>query len=299
MDSILHYQIASELGRGKNGPTYSAVDTGLQRAVVLKVLEQQRDAAWRGQFRDLMERCSGNGDRSLARFYSLEETEGKVIAVREYIEGQSLAELVASGPLDYERFLNITFGLVKALRGLHDRLIVHGNLTAENVLIDDSGYVHIVDLGLGEGVEPTAKELQCFSPERLAGAPAGESDDLYALGVLLHLLIVGSYPHTADTAEELRHRICSDSLSFTPESGKTVPGVARLLISKLMAREPSDRFSSSDELIHTVQAMVSLGSGPSVELVEAKGWTARQYLAVSVLVLLLVILWLVVTLPSK
>jgi serine/threonine-protein kinase len=299
MKQILHYEIAEELGRGKNGLTFAAFDSGLQRAVTIKFIEPERDPAWRERFREVMGRCADIGDIHLARFYSLEEAEGRLFVVREYIEGRSLADLVAAGPLDYTRFLDITFELVHSLKQLHDRALVHGNLTAHNVLIDAVGHVHLADLGLGEGPPPGIDDLRCYAPERLAGAPAGESSDLYALGVLLHLVIVGRYPFPADSAEELRHQICNESLTFGSPTGRPIPGVARLLISKLMAREPHDRFSSSDELLNSVQAMVVLGEEPIAEVVEQRGWTPRQYLAISVLVLLMIILWLVVTLPSK
>ena len=299
MKQILHYEITEELGRGKNGPTYAAFDSGLQRAVTLKFLDLERDAAWRERFTEVMGRCSDLGDTHLARFFSLEEADGQLFVVREYIEGRSLGELVAAGPVDYARFLDITFELVQSVKLLHDRALIHGNLTANNVLIDSAGHVHLADLGLGDGARPNIDDLRCYAPERLAGAAAGESADLYALGVLLHLVVAGRYPFPAESPEQLRHQICNESLTFGSETGRPVAGVARLLISKLMARAPHDRFSSSDELLNSVQAMVVLGGEPIAEVVEQKGWTSRQYMAISVLVLLLIILWLVITLPHN
>jgi len=300
MNRILHYDIARQLGEGKNGCAYAAMDAGLQRAVVIKTLE--RAAALSDEQRDrfvgLMERLNELDDARIARFYSLEEADGKRFMVREYVEGGTVADLVRKGGVGYARWLEIALEIARVIRTMHDRGLVHGNITAGNVLINGSGKVHLLDAGLG--VSSTSLSAQpdaiYLAPEIVQGGPVSASGDLYALGVTLYYLLTGRSPEYGDASGKPGSRAGRASPLFAGLSEADVPGVARLLIGRLLAHDPGDRFGSADELILTLQGMMSLGSEVPGEAGPRK-WspTPQQYLMVSVLVVLLVILWLVIT----
>lgn len=300
MNRILHYDIARPLGEGKNGSTYAAVDAGLQRAVVIKTLE--RTAAWTDEQRDrfvgLMERLNELDDVRVARFYSLEETDGQRFVVREYVEGHSVTELVRKGGVGYAQWLNIALEIARVFRKIHDHGMVHGNITTGNVLINGSGKVHLLDAGLGVSATNPSDQPDAIylAPEILQGGPVSASGDLYALGVVLYFLLTGRPPQHGDAPWKSRSGDGRAGPLFAGFSEADVPGVARLLISRLLAHDPGDRFGSADELILTLQGMMSLGSEVPGEAGPRK-WspTPQQYLMVSVLVVLLVILWLVIT----
>jgi len=300
MNRILHYDIARPLGEGKNGSTYAAVDAGLQRAVVIKTLG--RTATWadeqRDRFVDLMARLNELDDVRIARFYSFEEADGKRFVVREYVEGYSAAELVRKGGVGYARWLDIALEIATVLRKMHDRGLVHGNITAGNMLINGSGKVHLLDAGLGVSATNPSDQPDAvyLAPEILQGGPVSASSDLYALGVVLYYLLIGRLPQHGDAPGKPRSGAGRAGPPFAGFSEADVPGVARLLISRLLAHDPGDRFGSADELILTLQGMMSLGSEVPGEAGPRK-WspTPQQYLMVSVLVVLLVILWLVIT----
>jgi len=120
--------------------------------------------------------------------------------------------------------------------------------------------------------------------------------DHYSLGAVLYQMLSGQPPFGDDDAEALTRSIRSEPVSFEVRPSRDVPGVVRLLIGKLLAKDPEERFASTDELLFTLQGMMSLGL-ETARLVEKKkrSPTPRQYLMISALVLLLIILWLVIT----
>jgi serine/threonine-protein kinase len=303
MNRILHYDIARQLGEGKNGVAYAAMDSGLQRAVVVKMLERTALSDERNaRFVDLMEKLNELDDVWIARFYSLEEADGKRFVVREYVEGHSAAELVRKGPVGYARWLEIALDVARIIRKIHDSGLVHGNVTAGNVLIDGSGKVHLLDAGLGQTTANRSDQPDTIylAPEILQGSPVSASGDLYALGVTLYILLTGRSLEYGDASGKPRSRAGCALPVFAEFSEAEVPGVARLLISRLLAPDASDRLGSADELILTLQGMMSLGAELPVETESKRSSpTPRQYLMVSVLFVLLVILWLVITSQPK
>jgi serine/threonine protein kinase len=276
MQRLLHYEISGKLGDGKNGETYLAIDTGLERAVVLKTLscETSRSQRWREQFLARMEPLSTFDDRRLPRFYSLEQDGDVQFVVREYVEGRTFAEIASRRPPEYPVFLGFALSAAIALKLLHDRDICHGNLTSGNLIVDTSGQVRLLDyhLDLTDKNPFRAPELTIESGPSMQG-------DLYALGVALYHLSVGHLPQDND------------------EKGfGSISSLAQLLIGRLISADPIERFSDIDSVILTLREMISFGH-QHLELETGRRWhpSPRQYMLFSVLAVLLVILWLVIT----
>lgn len=305
MDRLLHYDLAEKLGESKNGSTFLAMDTGLQRGVVIKLLDHPSAASddWRSQFMFDMQRLDKVGEEQIARFYSLEEAEGQWFIVREYIEGRSIDELIRTGPVAYSQVIETALELVTGLTKLHQIGLTHGNITPTNVFIDSKSRVRLTDCALGLPYHARAADqpglladIACLAPELLEGGELSISSDHYALGALLYQMLTGQPPFFGDDRETLARAISQEPVSFEIRPEVDIPGVARLLVGKLLAKEPEDRFVSTEELLFTIQGMMSLGTEAPI-LVGKQKWspTPRQYAMISVLVLLLVILWLVAT----
>ena len=293
MDRILHYEIARKLGEGKNGEAYLALDSGLQRAVAIKTLKHDSslgDEHRRTAFLELMERFNALDNSGIARFYSLEQTDNRWIAVREYIEGQTIADLVRPAPFAYKRWLETALQLTRTLKVVHDAGLVHGNITATNVFVTSVKAVNLTDYALDAvwtGCDDRADSV-FLAPELVGDEERTVTGDLYSLGVVLFILLTGQAP---EQSEGKSVEACFDGLSEA-----SVPGVARLLLRRMMAPDPVDRFGSVDELILTLQGMTSLGEEPEATENRWK-WspTPRQYLMLALLFLLLIILWLAIT----
>jgi len=297
MDKILHYDIAEKLGEGPNGPAWLGIDTGFQRAVVIKHLNRRfvTQDAWRTAFLDLMDRFNRLEDFRIAHFYSLENAEHQHFVVREFIDGKTIAATVKDKPIEYHRWVELALELASAVKFIHDAGVIHGNLTANNVLLDPRERVRLLDAGLAAPPDEQISSEQAvfLAPELRAGSAPTVETDLYAVGAILYLLITGQLPPVAGDSQ-------SSLVSFEAFSERQVPGIARLVLGRLLAVSPGERFGSADELIVTLQTMLSLGTDPGVEYRSSKrSLSSRQYMGIAVLVLLLIILWLVITSNSR
>ena len=223
MESLLHYHITGKLGEGRHGTTYLAWDPGLDRVVTIKVLDCPRGLSedrWRRSL-EAVKRFSGIEDDHVARFYSLEDAEGKQFIVREYVEGESISRLVENGPIDYARVLRIALGATLGLKALHENGLVHGNVSSDNIIVSSKGRVKLVGCGLGLDEKESAEALNdtkniAFSaPEQLRTGEATVQTDFYSLGVVMYHLLVGQLPFLSENRDSVRERILNEPVSFS------------------------------------------------------------------------------------
>ncbi len=294
MTSLLHFDITEKLGEGKNGEAFLALDSGLQRVFVLKMLDPDRaqDDVWLSSYRAQIGILSKIEDPVLAEAYSVEQDGDKRFVVREFIEGISVGRLVAKRPYDYRSFLHIAISLGEALRSLHDRDIFHGNLTSENIIVSTKKGVKLTDCGLAVA----GKDIAFVAPEILRGETETEQSDLYSLGAVLYHTLTGLPVFVDDDPVRLQEMIFNEPVSFDPSTASLIPTDARLLIGKLLSKTPADRFGSAEELLITLREMKALGqAAPEASEQPHSKYSPRQYLLISIFAALLVILWLVVS----
>ncbi len=294
MTSLLHFDITEKLGEGKNGEAFLALDSGLQRVFVLKLLDPDRaqDEVWLSAFRAQIDTLAKIEDSVLAEVYSVEQDGDKRFVVREFVEGVSIGKLVSKRAHDYRSILVVAISLAEALRNLHDRDIFHGNLTSENVIISSKGGVKLTDCGLAVA----GKDIAFVAPEILQGETETEQSDLYSLGAVLYHSLVGVPVFADDDPAKLREMILTESVSFDEAPANLIPSDARLLIGKLLSKTPADRFGSVEELLITLREIKALGlAAAEVSELPHSKYSPRQYLLISILAALLVIFWLVVS----
>jgi serine/threonine-protein kinase len=304
MKRLLHYDIVKQLGEGKNGPSYLAYDTGLQRAVVIKLLSARKgvDESWADAYREQLQPWMLLDDKRIGFLHGCEKVDGHWCVIREYVEGKTLAEIGGESGIEYPRVLKLARDVSEVLGLVHERGLVHGNINSNNILVDKNGKIRLVDYGLAPGTEAiyqgrvAAGDLVYLAPEQLSGDVCTPLCDFYSLGAVLFKLYRGKLPYDLGSDHDLREQILSGQSDVETIPRTSTGELARLLLGKLLAREPGDRFGSADELRITLQGMISLETGQVEELENSrKGFTSRQYLMISILVLLLVILWLVLT----
>ncbi len=231
------YTLLRRLGRGGMCEVWQATDRRADGPVALKFLNA--DLAASGRQRELFHNEWRTASRLMhahivrvfeyhddddeAPYYALQYVEGPPAGV---LEGQSLDHLL--GPLGL---------LADALRYAHGKGIVHGDVTAANVLLDGRGAPYLVDFGVsraaGAGGGRGGGTPVALSPERRAGEPAEPADDIYALGVLLHELIFGAPP-------------AGETLPAAAASGERLPTALRELLGRMLAGQRSARPTAGD-----------------------------------------------------
>lgn len=195
--------VLEKIGSGASAEVYRAWDAGLATPVALKLLRPEAAAAGLRSNEFLREGrlLAKIAHRNVLRVYGAAVHDGRPGLWNEWIEGRTLEAIVAAdGPLAGAEAVHVGLELCAALGAIHAAGLVHGDVKASNVLRARGGRIVLVDLGAGGTPDALGTSLRTqatpayLSPQAQDGAPRSADDDLYALGVLLYVLLTGTYP---------------------------------------------------------------------------------------------------------
>src|SRR5512143_4147589 len=206
-ETVSHFRIIDELGRGGMGVVYRARDERLGRDVALKVLTagMLADERARGRFRREALALSQLNHPNIAVVYEFDNENGVDFLAMEYVAGHTLADKVSAGPLAEEEVIALGMQIAEALEDAHEHGIVHRDLKPGNVIVTSKGRAKVLDFGLAKLLKPVQADaataslaetqgaaimgtLPYMSPEQLQGKPVDARADIYALGAVLYEL---------------------------------------------------------------------------------------------------------------
>lgn len=278
------YRLIRVLGRGGMGVVFEAEDTRLHRRVALKALATPRAADAREQQRLRQEARAAAAlvHPNIATIYALEEVEGQTYIVSELLEGETLRETLARGPLSREDTIDIACALASALGAAHARGIVHRDLKPENVLRLPDGRVKVLDFGLarfedGARGRPSLSRLTVtglvagtpgyMPPEQLLGLELDARADQYALGALVTELATGSNPFDAGTLPATIARVLGADGLPRPTPGLALPPDIEAIVDRCLRYRPADRFDSTPQVVAAFEACrAGVATPPAVVL---------------------------------
>src|SRR5688500_4898779 len=150
------YQITAQIGMGGMGEVYRARDSKLQRDVAIKVLPEAfaQDADRLARFEREARTLAALNHPNIAHIYGLEDADGVKALVMELVEGPTLADRIAQGPIPLDEALPIAKQMAEALEAAHEQGIVPRDLKPTNIKVRDDGTVKVLDFGLAKLVEP-------------------------------------------------------------------------------------------------------------------------------------------------
>jgi serine/threonine-protein kinase len=315
--TLEHYELTEFVGGGGMGAVFKATDTRLGRTVAVKVLSRdQNEEETIRRFRNEAQSAARLDHPNIARVHYVGEAQGWNFIVFEFIEGVNLRDMVdRRGPLPLEDALVYTLHVAEALAHSSSRDVVHRDIKPSNVLVTSDGTVKLVDMGLARlhQVESSSEDLTAsgvtlgtfdyISPEQARDPRSADvRSDIYSLGCTLYYMLAGQPPFPEGTALQklLRHNSDEppDLRLFRPELAPPVTA----LMGKMLAKRPSQRQQSADELvaeIARVAEQVGLSSVLSRSKVvlplpqpQSQFWarTAQVVVAIAVLLAVIVIL---------
>jgi serine/threonine-protein kinase len=280
--SIAHYRIVSKLGEGGMGAVFRATDTKLNRDVAIKILPDAfaADPDRLARFAREAQVLASLNHPNIAAIYGLEER----ALVLELVDGPTLADRIAQGPIAVDEALAIARQMAEALEYAHDRGIVHRDLKPANVKVTPDGRVKVLDFGLAKalGGDPTSGDPASsptltmratmagliigtagyMAPEQAKGKPVDRRADIWAFGVVLVEMLTGRMMYTGETVSETLASVIKDQPDLTGLPSET-PAAIRRLLRRCLDKDPRRRLQSIGE------ARIAIDDAPAEEVAPA------------------------------
>jgi eukaryotic-like serine/threonine-protein kinase len=259
------YTILEKVGEGGMGVVYRARDERLERDVALKVLPLGllADIEARKRFRKEALALSKLNQPNIATIFDFDTHDGVDFLVMEYVEGASLSERVARGPLPEKEVVSIGEQIALALEEASEQGITHRDLKPANIRLTTKGRVKVLDFGLARLLQPATCDSQTqsltdprlvsgtlpyMSPEQLRGEVADVRSDIYSTGVVLYELATGRRPFSADVPSRVSDQILHDPPPMPRAvNGRISPELERIAL-KCLDKQPENRYQSAKEL---------------------------------------------------
>ena len=262
--TISHYKITSMLGEGGMGEVYRAEDTTLKREVAIKVLPERftQDTERLARFRREAQVLASLNHPNIAAIHSFEHSDGVHFLAMELVEGETLAQRVAKGPLPVEEALEVSLQIAEGLEAAHESGIIHRDLKPANVKITPEGKVKVLDFGLAKALEdevpaadltssPTRTDQMTnvgmilgtagyMSPEQARGKPVDKRTDIWAFGCVLYELLTGSQVFGGETVTDILGAVVHKDPDWEALPEDTPRAIQRLL-RRCLERDPHER----------------------------------------------------------
>src|SRR5437868_1737879 len=209
-----HYRVAEQIGAGGMGIVFRAQDERLGRDVALKILPPGAiaDEDARRRFRREAETLSQLNHPNIETVHDFDTQDDTDFLVMELPHGQTVATLLAQGPMAEKKLVQLGAQLAQGLAAAHERGIIHRDLKPSNLLLSDDGNLKILDFGLAKLVQPRGEfsetaslaltqgvvgTLPYMSPEQLRNEKLDARTDIYSAGVILYEMATGRRPHSS------------------------------------------------------------------------------------------------------
>jgi len=294
--TISHYKVLEKIGSGGMGDVYRAHDTKLNRDVALKILPQQfaSDSQRMARFQREAEVLASLDHPNIGQIYGIEEAGQTKALVLQLIEGPTLAEKIAQGPIPVEDALKIALQMAEGLEAAHEKGVIHRDLKPANIKITPEGQVKILDFGLAkalEGETPVADLSQSptlthaatqagvilgtaayMSPEQARGENADQRADVWAFGVVLFEMLTGRRTFEGRTVSDVLAAVLAKEPQWNSLPDNLHPRL-RQLLERCLSKEVRDRYTGVGDARVDIETVLADPSGvlvqPVAEVVQA------------------------------
>ena len=278
------YEVVSLLGAGGMGEVYRARDSKLNRDVALKVLPPSlgQDPDRLARFRREAQVLASLNHPNIAHIHGFEDSGDTHALVMELIEGHTLAERIAQGPMPVADALPVAKQIAEALEAAHEQGVVHRDLKPANVKVRDDGTVKVLDFGLAKALDSTASgDLNAspavmnsptltaratqlgvilgtaayMAPEQAKGKPVDRRADIWAFGVVLFEMLTGRRGFEAEDISETLAAVLTRDVDWTALPAAT-PARVKGLVRDCLVRDPKQRLRDIGDARRALEKMI-------------------------------------------
>ncbi len=274
---LKHFEIEELLGKGGMGTVYRARDVRLNRRVAIKVLRSDLTSNRDRQKRFLQEARAASAvtHPAIAQIYDVDEVEGTTFIAMEYVEGQTISQLIAKRELDLLGSIEIAHQIAEGLSRAHEANIVHRDIKSDNIMVTRDGHAKLLDFGLAKLLDLQEEsdivgEIQdlttrtkappktlpgtilgtacSMSPEQARGRQVTQNSDIFSMGIVIYEMVTGELPFKGETSLDTMHAIAFDEVRPITIVRKNIPPELHRIISRCLRKKPEDRYQNASSL---------------------------------------------------
>ena len=290
---IAHYDVTALIGEGGMGQVYQATDTKLNRQVALKILPEAfaTDPDRLARFQREAQVLASLNHPGIAAIYGIEESDDTRALVLELVEGPTLADRIAKGPIPLDEALPIAKQIAEALEAAHEAGVIHRDLKPANIKVREDGTVKVLDFGLAKAFETTPQSdpsesptltasatalgvimgtAAYMSPEQARGKPVDKRADIWAFGAVLYEMLSGRRPFEGRNVSETMGAVLRLEPDWDALPSDTPPRLSTLLRGCL-EKESKERVRDiGDVRLAMAGKFETTGSAPSDSVVTSQ-----------------------------
>ena len=300
------YEVLAPIGAGGMGEVYRARDPRLGREVAIKVLPeavaQDHDRLLR--FEQEARSASALNHPNIVTIYEIGTAGSASYIAMELVEGRTLGQVLADGPVPTKRLLGIAAQIADALARAHEAGIVHRDLKPENLMVTKEGLVKVLDFGLAKLALPESGEISAMptlakpethpgmvlgtvaymSPEQASGKSLDSRSDQFSFGSILYEMATGKRAFSRSTTAEALVAIIREEPEPLASLSPGLPAPVRWVIERCLAKDPGERYVSTRDLARDLAHLRDHVTGISVEaapviLARRLGWLGPALIA--------------------
>ena len=273
------YEIIRTIGEGGMANVYLAIDTILDRKVAVKVLrgDLATDEKFVRRFQREANAASRLNHPNIVEIYDVGEDDGMYYIVMEYVEGQTLKNLIKKrGGLTLPEVIDIMLQLTSGIACAHESYIIHRDIKPQNIMILDDGRVKITDFGIAQTLNSTdltqtnsvMGSVHYLPPEQANGGASTIKSDIYSTGILMYELITGRVPFRGENAVEIAIKQMKEPIPSISDFRDDVPQSVENIIIKACAKNPKNRYDSIVDMRNDIEVCLSKEHSldPKIEL---------------------------------
>ncbi len=252
------YRIVRRLGQGGMARVFLAQDESLHRQVAVKVLADRHsdDPHFIERFQREARAAARLNHPNIVQVYDQSQTAGMSYIVQEYVEGETLKDLIRrESPIEPRRAITIALQILAALRVAHQQGVIHRDVKPQNILVQLDGKIKVADFGIASAGDTEMTEAgsivgtaQYLAPEQARGLSVGPPADLYAVGIVLYEMLSGRVPFEGESAVTVAMRHVQEAPEALTDRNPLVPDALESVVMRALTKDPTQRYQSADEM---------------------------------------------------